>query len=100
MGSEAKKIPEERKKEVTTSEAREKFADLIERVCFEKERIVVVRRGKKAVALIPFEDLELLEAFEEEEDLEDIKAMEAAKIEQGDDPLIPWEQVKAKAGLK
>ena len=104
MGAEARKVtpknPEEKKTEFTTSEAREKFADLIEQVYFHKERLILTRRGKKAVALIPIEDLELLQSFEDEEDAQDIKDMEEAKKQQGDQPLIPWEQVKADLGLE
>jgi prevent-host-death family protein len=85
--------------EVTTSIARDKFADLIERVFFAKERIVIVRRGKQAAALIPIEDLELLERFEAEEEEQDLEDIEEAKKEQGDAPLHSLADVAAELGL-
>jgi len=95
----AKKVEAAKEEEVTTSIARDKFADIIERVFFSKERVVIVRRGRRAAALIPIEDLELLEAFEEEEDEQDLKDMEEAKKEQGDKPLHSLADVAAELGL-
>jgi PHD/YefM family antitoxin component YafN of YafNO toxin-antitoxin module len=69
-------------------------------VHFNKERVVLLRRGKKAVAIIPIEDLELLEEFEAEEDQQDLLAMEEALKEQGDAPLVSWKEVKSNAGIK
>ncbi len=33
------------------------------------------------------------------EELKDLRALEAAIVENGDQPLIPWEKVKAELGL-
>jgi len=77
---------------VSISEAREHLADLGNRVALEGERIVVERRGKDLFALVPVEDVELLERMEDEMDLE---AIRRAK----DEPSRPWEEVKAELGL-
>jgi prevent-host-death family protein len=89
-------------KELTITEAREQFADIVERAQFKKERIVISKRGKEAVAIISVEDLRLLEALEAQEDKEDIEAAEAAlkeMQEKGEKP-IPWEEALKSLGLK
>ena len=62
---------------ITTVEARDRFSDLLNRAAYGKERVVLTRRGKELVAVVPLEDLELLEAIEEVIDLQDArKALE------------------------
>lgn len=55
---------------------------------------MVHRRNKPVAVVVPIEDLELLERFEDELDLRD--ALEAMK-EPG--PRIPWEQIKKELKL-
>ena len=62
---------------VNTSEAKEEFIDLVNRVVINKERIVLTRRGKEIAAIIPIEDLSKLEASQSQTDLEE--AAEALK---------------------
>jgi prevent-host-death family protein len=45
----------------TTVEARNNFSDLMNEVAFGKGRIILTRRGRDLVAVIPIEDLHLLE---------------------------------------
>lgn len=47
--------------EVSLSELRENLSDLINESSFGKKRIVLNRRGRRMVAIIPIEDLEKLE---------------------------------------
>lgn len=62
---------------ITTVEARDRFSDLLNRAAYGKERVILTRRGKELVAVVPLEDLELLEAIEEVVDLQDArKALE------------------------
>ena len=62
---------------ITTVEARDRFSDLLNRAAYGKERVILTRRGKELVAVVPLEDLELLEAIEEVIDLQDArKALE------------------------
>jgi antitoxin (DNA-binding transcriptional repressor) of toxin-antitoxin stability system len=67
----------------------------------ERGERVVIRRGRKSVAaLIPTEDLKLLERLiEEEEDRIDIESAEEALVEAEKTGTIPWEKVKAELGL-
>ena len=53
------------REEVAISELRENLSDLINKSAFGKQRIVLNRRGKCLVALVPIEDLESLEEQEE-----------------------------------
>ena len=78
---------------ISTVKARESFSDLINRSAYGKERIVLTRRGKGIAAVIPIEDLKLLEEIEDRLDIEDArKALE----EPGS---IPWQRVKEDLGL-
>ena len=77
---------------IPISQAREHLADLGNRVSLRGERVIVERRGKDLFALVPVEDLELLERLEDQMDL---KAIRAAKKE----PSIPFAKVKKELGL-
>ena len=64
---------------VNAAEARDDFADTVNRVAYGKERIVISRRGKELAAVIPIEDLHLLERLiAEAEDRLDIEAARRA----------------------
>jgi prevent-host-death family protein len=54
---------------ISVSEARESFADLVNRAAYRQERILIARRGKPVAAIVPMEDIEALEQFEDEMDL-------------------------------
>ena len=77
---------------IPISEAREHLADLGNRVCLRGERVVVERRGKSLFALVPVEDLELLERLEDKLDLDAIRAAR-------DEPTKGWAEVKKALGL-
>ena len=81
---------------VTAEKARNQFSELVNRAGYGKERIAVTRRGKAVAAVVPIEDMELLEKLEDKIDLEDAhKALAEAK-KRG---TIPWEKIKAELGL-
>ncbi|XVN44430.1 MAG: type II toxin-antitoxin system Phd/YefM family antitoxin [Rickettsia hoogstraalii] len=58
---------------ITTASAREHFAEIINRSSYGKERIVLSRRGKDLAAIIPMEDLKLIEMIENKLDLQEAK---------------------------
>jgi prevent-host-death family protein len=65
---------------MNTVDAKEKFTDLLNHVAHTKERVVLVRRGKEVAALVPLEDLQLLETAQDKGDLrEAIDALKDAK---------------------
>ncbi len=81
---------------INASEVREEFADVINRVAYGGERIVVHRRGKDVVALVPVDDVALLQALEDRIDLEEArKALAEAKAK----GTVGWEALKAEMGL-
>jgi prevent-host-death family protein len=78
---------------MTTGKARSVLSDVVNRAAYGKERVVLTRRGKELAAVVPMEDLRLLEELEDRMDLE---AARKALREPG---RIPWEKVKAQLGL-
>ncbi len=83
---------------LSTDEAREKFDSIVKKAAQDKERIVLTRRGKDFAALVPIEDVRLLEDLENRLDLEEARA---ALAEAKADPTksVPWEKLKAELGL-
>jgi prevent-host-death family protein len=78
---------------VAASALRESLSDTLNRVEYRGERIVLKRHGKDVAALVPLEDLALLERIEARLDLE---AVRKALEERG---AVPWKTVKARLGL-
>jgi antitoxin (DNA-binding transcriptional repressor) of toxin-antitoxin stability system len=62
---------------------REGFADAINRAAFGNERVLLRRRGRAVAAVIPIEDLRLLEALEDRVDLVDARAALAQANKKG-----------------
>ena len=78
------------------SEARESFSTTINRVTFGGERVVLTRHGKRVAAVVPIEDLELIEALEDARDLDDVRA---ALADPDNRERIAWDDLKAQLGL-
>ena len=76
---------------MSTDKAKNDFSKVVERAAREKERVVLTRKGKKVAAVVPIEDLKLLEELDDRQDVADAKK---ALAEPG--PNIPWEQIKKK----
>lgn len=62
---------------------REGFADAINRAAFGNERVLLRRRGRAVAAVIPIDDLRLLEALEDRVDLIDARAALAQANKKG-----------------
>ena len=82
---------------VSVSEARESFADLVNRVAYRKERILVTRHGKRIAAIIPLEQVEFLERAEDEFDL---RMADEARRELEHTPAIPLEEIERELDIK
>lgn len=80
---------------IGVAELRDNFADALNRVAYQGERIVLERRGKGVAVLVSMEDLALLERWEDELDVAEARK---ALAEKG--PNIPFDQVKAELGLR
>ena len=78
---------------LNASDARNAFATTLNRVAFAKDRVILERHGKPLAALVPVEDLELLQQLEDRIDLE------AARKALKQPGRIPWGKVKKDLGL-
>ena len=79
---------------ITIAEARKKLAEIINKVAYGKETVVLTRRGEKIAALISMEELELLQLVEDYMDIEDAKK---ALAEPGEN--IPADKFWGELGL-
>jgi prevent-host-death family protein len=75
---------------ITIVAARQHFAELIDRVARGKDRVVLTRRRQPLVAVVPIEDMALLEEIE---DREDLRAAHAALREAKRKGTIPLDEV-------
>jgi prevent-host-death family protein len=78
---------------INISEAREDFAQLVNRVAYAHERVRLVRRGRELAAVVPTEDLDLLEALDDELDL---AAAREALADPANAGRIPWEDIRGR----
>ncbi len=79
---------------ISTADARKDFANIVNKVAYGKESIVLTRRGKEIAALVSIEELELLQQIEDYIDIEDAK-----KAFEGHEGNIPADEVWKQLGL-
>ncbi len=80
---------------IAVIDARKDLADILNRAAYGKERVVLTRRGKDVAAIVPMDDLNVLEAIEDHMDVtesEKIMARVRARAEQ----VLSLAEVKAK----
>ncbi len=82
--------------QINTVNARAQFSDIINRAAFGKERVTLTRRGKAIVAVVPIEDVKLLEALEDKIDLEEARAALAESKKKG---TVSWDKIKKELGI-
>lgn len=80
----------------SVTEARRGFADICNRAAYGRERVVIGRHGKSRVAVVPYEDVQLLEALE---DRMDLRAALAALKEAEEEGAVSWDDLKRELGL-
>ncbi len=80
--------------EMNIVDVRENLAEVINRVAYAGDRVILRRRSKSVAAVVSMEDLALLQALE---DQADVKAAIKARKEKG---AVPLEKVKARLGMK
>jgi prevent-host-death family protein len=76
-----------KKKSVSATAARQSFSESLNRAAYGGERVVIRRHGKEIAAVVPIEDLRLIEQMEDAEDLR-----VAAKRRKN--RSIPWEKAR------
>lgn len=84
-------------RKVSTSEARARFSEIVNRAAYGGERTVLHRQKKPVAAVIPFEEYQLLERLvEERENAIDVRLARKARKEKGS---VPLSEVKKKLGF-
>lgn len=78
---------------ITVTKARENLADILGEVRFAHKRIKLTSNGKGVGAIIPLEDLELLEAIEDKIDIE------LAEQSSKDDKTYSFDEILQEMGL-
>ena len=79
---------------ISTADARKNFADIVNKVAYGKESIILTRRGREIAALVSIDELELLQQIEDYIDIEDAK-----KALQDPGENIPADEVWKQLGL-
>ena len=82
--------------EYSFSEARSHLTNIADNVTFKGERMIITRKGKKPFAIVPIEDLKMIEAMEDMIDIEDAKKALASIKKNG---TISLEELKRKLDL-
>ncbi len=77
---------------ISTADARKNFADIVNKVAYGKEPIVLTRRGQEIAALVSIDELELLQQIEDHIDIEDAKKALAEPDENISDKEV-WKQL-------
>jgi len=83
---------------VGVTELRCEIGAVVSKAEFGKERTIIERRGKPAAAVVPIEDIELLERIEEQL-VDEALVEEAGRRLAAKRPGIPLAEVKARLGL-
>lgn len=81
--------------DLTVTQARDDFAQTVERVHHTHERVCITKHGRRVAALVSIEDLDLLARLE---DHFDIEAAREALAES--DERIPFDAIRKELGLR
>jgi prevent-host-death family protein len=83
--------------DISIADLRARLGDLVSRVSYKHDRIVITKHGKPVAALISAEDLEFFERLEDRMDNEAAEASEAETQKSGGP--VPWATVKRELNL-
>lgn len=81
---------------ISAAEARKQLAELLSRAAYGKERFVLTRHGKEMGAIVPVEDLDLLERIKQ---FASKKEVEASLREIEDEGTTSWDSIKKSLGI-
>jgi prevent-host-death family protein len=81
---------------IAASELRKELSATLNRVAYGKDRVVLHRHGKDLAAIIPIDDLEVLEKLEDRIDLEEARR---ALADPKNRKRVSWQTLKAELGL-
>ena len=80
---------------ISVTQARDEMKEIVNSVAYGKERIYLTSHDKKVVALVPIEDVEILEALD---NAEDIREAELALKEVEESGTISFAEMKKRLG--
>jgi prevent-host-death family protein len=84
---------------VSVAEARRDLAGILNRVSFNRDRVVITRHDTEIAAVISIDELRLLDALIERwEDEEDIADAQAALLEAREE-TVSWDDIKRELDL-
>lgn len=81
---------------VSVADARSDLAELLNRVAYGKERLVITRHGREIAALVPMEDLRLAKRLRRFVARKDV-ARALAELDAG--KASSWDQLRIELGL-
>jgi prevent-host-death family protein len=84
---------------IPTSQVRHELAEILNRVAYQGERVVLKRNGRDVAALISLDDLKRLEEIEDRLDYEAGEKSRSRMKARRQKP-IAWERVKRKLKLR
>lgn len=72
---------------MNSTDARERLADVLNRVAYAGDRVRITRRGKVVAAVVPIGDLEMIERLENEIDIREAEKSLREARKKGTTPL-------------
>ncbi|MDI3461727.1 MAG: hypothetical protein OJF50_000548 [Nitrospira sp.] len=81
---------------VNSAEAKKQLSQILARTARTKRRVMVTNRGKDMAAVVPIEDVQLLEEIEDRLDLDEARAALASVRRVG---TVAWKKIKRDLGL-
>ena len=81
---------------VTVADARSGLAEILNRVAYGKERLVITRHGRELAAIVPVEDLQLVNRLRRFVARKDV-ARALAELDAGKSPS--WDKLREELGL-
>jgi prevent-host-death family protein len=81
---------------VNSAEAKRQLGKILARTARTKRRVMVTSRGKDMAAVVPIEDVRLLEEIEDGLDFDDARASLASIKREG---TVTWKKIKRDLGL-
>ena len=82
--------------DVSIADGRRNLAELVNRVAYGKERVVLTRHGKRLCALVPIDDLSFLDKLRAATTRSDIDDALAEMAEQGS---VAWSDLRRELGF-
>ncbi len=80
---------------IGVSDARDHLSEVVDRVRYTHERVVLTKRGKDVGAIVSIEDLKLLEMLEDQLDID----MARKALAEAGEERIPLQSLREKLGL-